>query len=319
MMIFCFCIINIIISLSFAVENDIYPQYHIFDQHDWSKYDADPRFCYDSKYFNQWYKLQEITPKQYLDLMNTLKSDCEVWILPHPLLWYQSYMQGKKLLIVEFGQAPFVLKDNLTVIPYHSSYVSYDVNIQIEKEYDLTLVAGCSNISVGQHIRKTVIDYFNLNRIEFSAYMNCVCEFCSLHLTKHQLLDVYQTSRYCLVPVGDTQSSNRLTEVILNDCIPVLIGPPFHAIPFNVNIKKLQIPIIYIQELESIAIIQYPSYKEIWPFEYSPDYHINFVANLSSIILDLLVNKYESSYRKFKVLAKHLQKIDPICHSVEKC
>ncbi|EFN50601.1 hypothetical protein CHLNCDRAFT_55709 [Chlorella variabilis] len=40
-------------------------------------------------------------------------------------------------------------------------------------------------------------------------------------------------SVFCLLPPGDTASSNRLTETILSGCIPVFIGPPWHEMPFH--------------------------------------------------------------------------------------
>ena len=38
-------------------------------------------------------------------------------------------------------------------------------------------------------------------------------------------------STFCLLPPGGTASSRRLTDVVLSGCIPVFIGPPWHAMP----------------------------------------------------------------------------------------
>ena len=38
-------------------------------------------------------------------------------------------------------------------------------------------------------------------------------------------------SIFCLLPPGGTASSRRLTDVVLSGCIPVFIGPPWHAMP----------------------------------------------------------------------------------------
>ena len=40
-----------------------------------------------------------------------------------------------------------------------------------------------------------------------------------------------QRSTFCLLPPGETASSRRLTDVVLSGCIPVFIGPPWHAMP----------------------------------------------------------------------------------------
>ena len=38
-------------------------------------------------------------------------------------------------------------------------------------------------------------------------------------------------SIFCLLPPGGTASSRRLTDIVLSGCIPVFIGPPWHAMP----------------------------------------------------------------------------------------
>lgn len=40
-----------------------------------------------------------------------------------------------------------------------------------------------------------------------------------------------QRSTFCLLPPGGTASSRRLTDIVLSGCIPVFIGPPWHAMP----------------------------------------------------------------------------------------
>ena len=40
-----------------------------------------------------------------------------------------------------------------------------------------------------------------------------------------------QRSTFCLLPPGGTASSRRLTDVVLSGCVPVFIGPPWHAMP----------------------------------------------------------------------------------------
>lgn len=43
--------------------------------------------------------------------------------------------------------------------------------------------------------------------------------------------EAMRSSLFCPVIAGDTQSSMRLSEIILAGCIPVFFGPPFHTLP----------------------------------------------------------------------------------------
>ncbi len=46
-----------------------------------------------------------------------------------------------------------------------------------------------------------------------------------------ELQEHMRRSTFCLLPPGGTASSRRLTDVVLSGCIPVFIGPPWHAMP----------------------------------------------------------------------------------------
>ncbi len=46
-----------------------------------------------------------------------------------------------------------------------------------------------------------------------------------------QMVQLIRRSLFCPVLPGDTQSSKRLSEVVLEGCIPVFLGPPFHTLP----------------------------------------------------------------------------------------
>lgn len=52
-----------------------------------------------------------------------------------------------------------------------------------------------------------------------------------------ELLASLQSSRFCLLPPGETASSRRLTDVVLSGCIPVFIGPPWHEMPLAEYVK----------------------------------------------------------------------------------
>jgi hypothetical protein len=47
------------------------------------------------------------------------------------------------------------------------------------------------------------------------------------NISYSQVQGELRQARFCLIPPGDTQSSNRLTETVLNGCIPVVsVSPP---------------------------------------------------------------------------------------------
>ena len=46
-----------------------------------------------------------------------------------------------------------------------------------------------------------------------------------------------QRSVFCLLLPGDTASSSRLTEAVLAGCIPVFLGPPWHAQPLAARLR----------------------------------------------------------------------------------
>lgn len=49
--------------------------------------------------------------------------------------------------------------------------------------------------------------------------------------TSVQLMAKMRRSLFCPIVASNVQSSRRLSEAVLNGCIPVFIGPPFHTLP----------------------------------------------------------------------------------------
>ena len=46
-------------------------------------------------------------------------------------------------------------------------------------------------------------------------------------------------STFCLVLPGNSQSTQGLTEAIIAGCIPAIVGPPWHALPFPKKVRQL--------------------------------------------------------------------------------
>jgi Exostosin family len=56
-------------------------------------------------------------------------------------------------------------------------------------------------------------------------------------MSHEQMMRYLTQSVFCPVLPGDDQSSQHLTERYLTGCIPVFVGPPFHAMPFSQEIS----------------------------------------------------------------------------------
>ena len=49
--------------------------------------------------------------------------------------------------------------------------------------------------------------------------------------THEKQMELYLTSKFCLMLPGDSQTSRRLPEAVMAGCVPVFLGPPFHSMP----------------------------------------------------------------------------------------
>ena len=68
-------------------------------------------------------------------------------------------------------------------------------------------------------------------RVPLCAQVGCACSICKNKEPHSAVLDAMRNATFCPVLNGDTAASLRLTEVILAGCIPVFVGPPWHALP----------------------------------------------------------------------------------------
>ncbi|KAK9834881.1 hypothetical protein WJX81_006129 [Elliptochloris bilobata] len=49
--------------------------------------------------------------------------------------------------------------------------------------------------------------------------------------THEKQMELYLSSKFCLMLPGDSQTSRRLPEAVMAGCVPVFLGPPFHSMP----------------------------------------------------------------------------------------
>lgn len=120
------------------------------------------------------------------------------------------------------------------VLPYASTKRIPKADYSRLRPTFLFFLAGCSDSesrSVGMRMRHAAVKAFDsIGAPDVSV--KCKCSSCPGHHEHSSMLSKVGRSNFCLVLPGDTQASRRLTEVLLMGCIPVFIGPPFHALPF---------------------------------------------------------------------------------------
>ena len=167
-----------------------------------------------------------------------------VFMAPHPLELGYFYRDGYPCslgknayyLVVEPGQlcTDAQAKENSTTIPYSSvAHVQFDPAYLAEKSRATLLWhrsnCGDANAFYGMHLRTRIIAAL---RAHNASDVVAACSGERADRVEHRAtVEEMLGARFCLVLAGDTQSSRRLTEVMLTGCIPVFVGPPWHAMP----------------------------------------------------------------------------------------
>lgn len=132
------------------------------------------------------------------------------------------------------------------IMPYVAT-LDLDLETDLEKvERDLLLYyrGGCGHphpsvrglFAAGKMLRYHLVHMIETERNEDDIDVQCSCDICDNHTPHHQVMEGYRRSRFCPVLPSNTQSSRRLSEVILSGCIPVFIGPPFHSLPLELDV-----------------------------------------------------------------------------------
>lgn len=71
-------------------------------------------------------------------------------------------------------------------------------------------------------------------------------------------------STFCLLPPGGTASSRRLTDVVLSGCIPVFIGPPWHAMPLARHLDYTAFAVfVNVRSMRSVANLSHATSPHI--------------------------------------------------------
>lgn len=136
-------------------------------------------------------------------------------------------------------------KGNALILPYVAvtDMPARDWNPILNATRDLfiTFQGGCGSRDLavrnafyaGKMMRLSVVEEIARwsTKLGVPAHANCACDICEGLVPHDQLMEIYRRSLFCPIMPGNAQSSRRLSEVILNGCIPVFIGGPFHSLP----------------------------------------------------------------------------------------
>jgi hypothetical protein len=66
--------------------------------------------------------------------------------------------------------------------------------------------------------------------------VKCSCATCKAAAPHEEVMATMRRSLFCAIVPGDTQSTRRLAEAVLSGCIPVFLGPPYHALPMAATV-----------------------------------------------------------------------------------
>lgn len=129
-----------------------------------------------------------------------------------------------------------------------SIILPYVASLDLDFETDLldspreTLIffrGGCGHpdpsirglFAAGKMLRYEMVAAFTALPNSEDTDVECSCDICDNHMPHPELQASYRMATFCPIVPSNVQSSRRLSEVILNGCIPVFLGPPFHSLP----------------------------------------------------------------------------------------
>eukprot|EP01025_Chloroclados_australasicus_P033552 TRINITY_DN3425_c0_g2_i1.p1 TRINITY_DN3425_c0_g2~~TRINITY_DN3425_c0_g2_i1.p1 ORF type:complete len:437 (+),score=42.62 TRINITY_DN3425_c0_g2_i1:310-1620(+) len=150
-------------------------------------------------------------------------------------------------------------------MPYIANIVGKNIPKPQDRGFLLSFFGSCSstryenNFPLGNKIRFVL--YKGLKYAPDDVKVDCPCikvqnnqQVCHKEKRSHiDVLQQYHYSKYCFVIAGDSESSLRLTEVVLAGCVPIFVGEPFHALPFKQQIDYRQFGLFF--RLENLPFV----------------------------------------------------------------
>lgn len=91
---------------------------------------------------------------------------------------------------------------------------------------------GLEQQTLGKKLRAAAVNALANAPLESKVMAKCTCHWCNASVSYRTVRKELAESRYCLVLPGDTSSSRRLADSVAAGCIPVIVGEPWHALPY---------------------------------------------------------------------------------------
>lgn len=170
-----------------------------------------------------------------------------VFMAPHPLELNMifgkdfacSHGRNSYFLVVEPGQlCTSIQAINASIIPYNTlahAHLSTSSVLNSKRVTTLWIRANCGNYTfAGMLLRRHVIHLLSsVSNQHDDIIASCNSEIQPHRIDHRAVIKEMLHSRWCIVVAGDTQSSRRVSEVMLTGCVPIFIGPPWHILPFS--------------------------------------------------------------------------------------
>lgn len=145
-------------------------------------------------------------------------------------------------LVLEVGQVRSRLRSEQrhVVIPYSTPMNEFLRPAgDLEDRYRVYLRGMCyrkgqprEGQPVGKKLRAALVNALEKVPSTVKVLALCTCKWCNATVDYRTVRRELAESRYCLVVPGDTSSSRRLADAIVAGCIPVIVGEPWHALPY---------------------------------------------------------------------------------------
>ncbi len=223
--------------------------------------------------------------------LNWLLDDCDI---PSFLILHEASPKCRFS-----GQGPPLPAQRSVIAPY-STTTGVTGNIVAMQERDVLLFfsGACThepddgNDRVGKKMRRIIVNLIKtqfraLNISAHTLHVHCACHSCSTRLSHESQMAMMRRTRFCLVLPGDTQSSRRITEVVLAGCIPVLIMPPMHTLPLAAFVDYQKFAVV-VRVPDASPWMAPGSYEDaFWTNDTSLDTTVN-ITSLSGLLPHLL-------------------------------
>lgn len=99
-------------------------------------------------------------------------------------------------------------------------------------------------------IRSMLEEFGAIDNLNISVHAECFQKF-NPFIFDDNAVRIMKDATFCLIlPAEDHQSTPSLSAAILAGCIPVFIGPPFHALPFASDVDYSRLSLFFSLEMD---------------------------------------------------------------------